>query len=1331
MKILKTLKLTKLNTTSDRSLRTVAVGLVLTLSLLAPAGARAQTPVTTLPGQPVAPVSNGSAQVVGPYNPSLMLRLVFGLQPPQLAEEKQFVHDVQTKGTPVYHQYLTPEDWIARFAPSAQDEQAVVDWAQSQGLTVTNRYPNRLIVNIAAPVGTIESALKITINNYQLGSTTFYSNDRSPTIPVNLQGIVHSVMGLNSLAVLQPTIKGAKAGPPVYVPGPMVTQGTALQAAGNAQMRPDTPSITNGFYDPTDIYNSNAYDYNALYDQGHCCNPLGFPTHSPPEASIGIATAYDLNTSDLAGFHNQYPYLAYYVTPVFIGGSVSCPAGEPTCNDETTLDVEWATATANSFGAASNTAAIWLYQGSDSSFATFTTIYEQMLTDNNVRVVSTSWGCAEVYCYDTSDMDNADYEFTQMVGQGWTVVAASDDQGATASCVAADYVDFPASDPNVIAAGGTLLTLFSNGAYDSEVGWTGATWTGACLDNDGGSGGGVSGYFGAPSYQTPLGFSNRGVPDIALNAAAGQNYFYDGSLQGVGGTSIVAPEIAGFLAQENAYLLSLGSICGSGTSPCAPMGNANYYLYYEGTYAPYASHYPFYDILSGCNSNDVTLEYGLGYYCAGYGWDFVTGWGSANMLQLAWSINTYLAGDFGAPAVTFSGPPVNQWYKTDQTVNWTVVDTTGTIYPPNGVAGFSQAWDSDPGDVYSEGTPGSGNTFYSGPQFPNATSGWLDFTGSGVSQGCHTVNVRAWDNAGYPTGDQTYGPLCYDTIAPVTTATLSGTLSGSVYISPVKVTLTATDSGSGVASTVYQVNGGAVTTYTAPFTVSALGSNTVTFHSTDKAGNVESTKTVSFTIDGSTTTSVASSLNPSTYETTVTFTATVTSTSGTPTGTVTFKDGASTLGTGTLSGGKATYATLTLAVGTHSITAVYAGSGSFITSTSPVLTQTVNKAGSSTTLTSSVNPSSYLQTVTFTATVKSATTGIPTGTVTFMNGATVLGTGTLNGSGIATLAISSLPVGSQAITGSYSGGSNFNASVSATLTQTVNKANTTTALASSLNPSASGQPVTFTATVTPAFGGSPKGTVTFYNGTTVLGTGTLNSTTRTATFATSTLSVGTHSITGTYSGGVDLNGSTSPVLTQTVNSSVVPTTTTLTSSVNPSSFLQTVTFTATVKSTTTGTPTGTVTFTNGTTVLGTGTLNGSGVTTLAISSLAVGSQAITASYSGSTSFGSSVSATLTQTVNKANTTTALASSLNPSTSGQTVTFTATVTPAFGGSPKGTATFYNGSTVLGTGTLNSTTRTATFATSTLSVGTHSITATYSGGVDLNGSTSPVLTQTVNE
>jgi len=159
--------------------------------------------------------------------------------------------------------------------------------------------------------------------------------------------------------------------------------------------------------------------------------------------------------------------------------------------------------------------------------------------------------------------------------------------------------------------------------------------------------------------------------------------------------------LAGFFAQEGAYLLHLASITGnrcgnhggSGVA-CTPMGNGNTYLYYFGQNPNYAPHYPFYDITSGCNSNDITAASSLTSFCAGAGYDSVTGWGTANMLQLAWAINTYLGGDFGSPAVHFSGPVIGHWYNTNQTVSWSVADTSANGAVANGVGGFSQGWDA-------------------------------------------------------------------------------------------------------------------------------------------------------------------------------------------------------------------------------------------------------------------------------------------------------------------------------------------------------------------------------------------------------------------------------------------------------------------------------------------------------------------------------------------------------------------------------------------------------------------------------------------------------------
>jgi hypothetical protein len=186
----------------------------------------------------------------------------------------------------------------------------------------------------------------------------------------------------------------------------------------------------------------------------------------------------------------------------------------------------------------------------------------------------------------------------------------------------------------------------------------------------------------------------------------------------------------------------------------------------------------------------------------------------------------------------------------------------------------------------------------------------------------------------------------------------------------------------------------------------------------------------------STSTQLASSLNPSTYGTAVTFTATVTSPSGTPTGTVEFLRGTALLGKATLASGAATFTTspTQFGAGNLSITASYAGDSTHTASTSSVLQQVVTPAPTSTTFSSQPNPSTTGQTVTLTATVAAAP-GIPTGSVTFKNGTKLLGRVALS-SGTATLNTVFNNAGTFNLTATYSGSGNYQSS-SASLTQTV------------------------------------------------------------------------------------------------------------------------------------------------------------------------------------------------------------------------------------------------------------------------------------------------------
>jgi uncharacterized repeat protein (TIGR03803 family) len=464
------------------------------------------------------------------------------------------------------------------------------------------------------------------------------------------------------------------------------------------------------------------------------------------------------------------------------------------------------------------------------------------------------------------------------------------------------------------------------------------------------------------------------------------------------------------------------------------------------------------------------------------------------------------------------------------------------------------------------------------------------------------------------------------------------------------------------------------------------------------------------------TVTLTSSPNPAYVDQSVTLSAVVSGTGATPTGSVTFEDGTTALGTVTLANGKASLTTTFTTAGSFSIVADYSGDQTYGPANSSPLTQVVDQYTTSTALASSLNPSTYGQAVTLSATV-SSTGPTPTGTVTFKNGSKSLGSASLSG-GVANLTISTLAVGTLTITASYGGDAANEKSTSPALKQVVDKATSTTTIVSSVNPSNAGQTVKITATVTSPTT-TPTGTVTFKNGSTVLGTGSLAA--GKASYSTSTLSGGSHNITAAYNGTANISGSTSPVLVQTVK---YATSTVLASNVNPSTYGEPVTFTATVSSAG-PTPTGTVTFKNGSKSLGSASLSG-GMAKITTSTLPVGTLTIAASYGGDAANEKSTSPALKQVVDKATSTTTIVSSVNPSNAGQTVKFTATVTSPT--TPTGTVTFKDGSTVLGTGTLAS--GNASYSTSTLSAGSHNITAVYNGTANISGSTSAVLVQTVN-
>jgi Big-like domain-containing protein/IPT/TIG domain-containing protein len=378
---------------------------------------------------------------------------------------------------------------------------------------------------------------------------------------------------------------------------------------------------------------------------------------------------------------------------------------------------------------------------------------------------------------------------------------------------------------------------------------------------------------------------------------------------------------------------------------------------------------------------------------------------------------------------------------------------------------------------------------------------------------------------------------------------------------------------------------------------------------------------------------LTSSVNPAPFGANGTVKATVKALApgaGTPAGTITFRDGETTLATVQMSAGSASFSLKSLGLGSHQINAVYSGDANNLASEAQPLTQTIETAATELELTSSLNPAPYGSSGTLKATVDALSPSVatPEGTVTFRSGAEVLATIPLSSGGVAKYPLKSFTPGSYEITATYSGPEEFGPSEGA-LTQVVTKAETELALTSTLNPAPYGSSGTLKATVKAIApgGGTPSGTVTFWEGKTVLATVPLSSSV--AKYPLKSMPIGTHEITATYSGDPNYEASGSAITQVVVKAA---TAVTLTSSKNPAPKGSTGSIKATVKALAPGggTPTGTVTFSEGETTLAIVPLS-SGSASYPLKSLAPGTHVIVARYGGDTNYEAS-EATITQTI---------------------------------------------------------------------------------------------------
>ncbi|QNI38237.1 protease pro-enzyme activation domain-containing protein [Edaphobacter albus] len=553
--------------------------------------------------------------------------LHFSLTTAQQADLTQLLADLQNPSSPHYHQWLNPQQYGARFGLASADMAKVQSWLTGKGLQVVAVAPSQNSITVSGTIGQIESAFNTSIHSLTENGVQHISNVTDPQLPSPIANLVVGITGLND-----------------------------FKPHSRAIVRPHFTSSTTGnhYIAPGDFYT--IYDLNPLLQQQNI-NGSGI--------SIAAIGQTDISLADVAAFRSAAGLPANVPTIVkatgYVAGTVSADI------DEAQLDVEWS-------GAVAPNASIQFVTVGASSTASVVDALLYAITNNVAPIISLSYGNCES-AWGQSSLNTLNQYFQQANAQGITIFSASGDSGATDCDTAppADFglaVDFPGSSPFVTSAGGTMFnegsatgtTSYWNSnsssstnnagsalSYIPEVVWNESNSTGLSA-----GGGGASAYFAKPAWQVGTGVPQdnvRDVPDISLNAAASHDgYLFcsqgsctngfrnsAGNLNVVGGTSAVAPSLAGIFALIEQQL-------GGGTT--GRLGNINPMVYglANGQFASSVFH----DITSGNNNSSCQLgttdcpSGGSIGYSAGTGYDLTTGWGSLDVANLAakWSSAT-------------------------------------------------------------------------------------------------------------------------------------------------------------------------------------------------------------------------------------------------------------------------------------------------------------------------------------------------------------------------------------------------------------------------------------------------------------------------------------------------------------------------------------------------------------------------------------------------------------------------------------------------------------------------------------------------------------------
>jgi uncharacterized protein (TIGR03437 family) len=561
----------------------------------------------------------------------------------QQADLRQLLDDQQNPASPLYHRWLTPDEFADRFGLSRNDIAAATDWLRSQGFAVGKVARSRRWIVFSGTSGQVENAFHTEIHRYRLEGKDHFANATEPSIPQALAEVALGMEGLDDF--LPETVQ------------PELTAGTVHTLA---------PDDLATIYDITRVYQS------------------GIDGTGQKIAVMGNTQFNASALADVASFRSEFK-LPPNVPQLVLDTDYPDPGVNVNSINEAHLDIEWAGAVAR------KATIVFVYSN------TFVHAVQYTIDNNLAPVItmSANTGCEAVntpanmtFYQALAQQGNA--EGITWVNSGSDAGPASCDPNGATLAVSGLGVRFPASIPEVTAVGGTEFyeqgtywstsnsTTFASAlSYIPEIVWNdtvplGALWAG---------GGGTSIYFPKPAWQAGPGVPNdnaRDLPDVAMAASFYHDGYYvirNGVNVTTGGTSASAPVFAGILTLLNQHLVS------SGMQSQPGLGNVNPALYRLAA----ATTGVFHDIVAGnnivpCAVGTLDCPNGTMGFNPGPGYDLASGLGSVDVAEFLnqWSSG---AATSSAVVVTVNPNPVYQTPPDAQGNRWstkiTLTEETG------------------------------------------------------------------------------------------------------------------------------------------------------------------------------------------------------------------------------------------------------------------------------------------------------------------------------------------------------------------------------------------------------------------------------------------------------------------------------------------------------------------------------------------------------------------------------------------------------------------------------------------------------------------------------